>query len=67
MKLVALEKYTECKRSLNLYIFIVLATQLYHAGTPVSVEDHISKSMALDAGNVRVFDMLCCFWHGGQL
>lgn len=41
--------------------------EMYHAGTPVSVKDHISKSMALDAGNVRVFDMLCCFWHGGQL
>ena len=28
--------------------------QLYHAGTPASVKDRISKSMALDEGNARV-------------
>ena len=37
---------------------------MYHAGTPASVKDHISKSMALDKGNVRVLICTVAFGMG---
>ena len=38
--------------------------EMYHAGTPASVKDHISKSMALDEGNVRVLICSVAFGMG---
>ena len=37
---------------------------MYHAGTPGSVKNHISKSMALDEGNVRVLICSVAFGMG---
>ena len=38
--------------------------EMYHAGTPASVKGHISKSMALDKGNVRVLICTVAFGMG---
>ena len=38
--------------------------EMYHAGTPASVKDHISKSMALDEGKVRVLICTVAFGMG---
>lgn len=38
--------------------------EMYHAGTPASVKDHISKSMALDDGHLRVLICTVAFGMG---
>ena len=38
--------------------------EMYHAGTPASVKDHISKSVAVDEGNVRVLICSVAFGMG---